>query len=609
MHHRHLLVRVGKGALVAALLLFGSESRAQDDATSAPEISAPALPKLSSPRLTSPSVDKAQQADAGADAEVDAGPADAGQAEAARDAAPPAEEPAKPEEEPAREAPPPPPPPAATVAPQASAVPEPLPPPPPAPPASAPPLERGEAAPVKFGDNVVFYLYAARGDKAPEQRARAATKALAGVMDKAKPEDVRVSRQGDVAVVMVGQTPIVQLGEIDAKISGDSSLDVHAANVAAQLRRAVETERQRSEIAKLVFSISLVVFFALIAVYLMRKLGEFADRARAWLEERGEGGLSVRIRDIEVLSPATIQSTALIAVGLGKLLGQFGVLYCWLVVVLSLFDATRGYTQRLTGFVLAPLSQMMTRLATSLPLLVILTIAGLAVYVLVRFVRLFFRSVERRETQVPWMPADLAGAASILIRAGIVLLALMLAGPVVTGDEQGAFARLSVVALAALGLASVPLLANGLVGTYVVFGRRLRVGQHVEIAGHVGRISGLDLMEVRVDGNGGELRFPHLYLLRQPTRVFGLRPRVSLDVVVAAEEKPLAVLTLLEQVANRFGREARVELVHADLRGLVYRVSVSTDSLNARSELSLAVLDALAADGIKLGLAESKVTA
>ncbi len=294
-------------------------------------------------------------------------------------------------------------------APPPSAVPEPLPPPPPAPPASAPPLQRGEAAPVKLGDSVVFSLYAARGDRPPEQRARAATKALSGIIEGAKGEDVRVTRQGDVAVVMVGQTPIVQLGETDAQIAGDSSLDVHAANVAAQLRRAIDTERQRSAIANLVFSISLVVFFALIAIYLMRKLGDIAERARIWLEERGEKGLTVRIRDIEVLSPATIQSTASIAVGLGKWLGQFGILYSWLVVVLSLFDATRGYTQRLTGFVLEPLSQMMTRFATSLPLLVILTIAGLAVFVVVRFVRLFFRSVERRETVVPWMPAELAG--------------------------------------------------------------------------------------------------------------------------------------------------------------------------------------------------------
>jgi small-conductance mechanosensitive channel len=593
MHYRHLLVRVGLGALVAALLLFGRESRAQEGTTPALAPSAaPASPEPVKAKAPSGAPDAGVVTDAGADAVDAAGAEDAAVEDAAVEQA----------------APEPPPPPVEKAAPPPSAVPEPLPPPPPAPPASAPPLERGEAAPVKLGDTVVFSLFAPRGERPPEQRARAATKALGGIIETAKGEDVRVTRQGEVAVVMVGQTPIVQLGETDAKLAGDSSLDVHAANVAAQLRRAIETERKRSAIAKLVFSISLVVFFALIAVYLMRKLGDFADRARVWLEERGDKGLTVRIRDIEVLSPATIQSTALVALGLGKWLGQFGILYTWLVVVLSLFDATRGYTQRLTGFVVAPLSEMMTRLATSLPLLVILSIAGLAVYVLVRFVRLFFRSVERRETVVPWMPAELAGAASVVIRAGIILLALMLAGPVVTGDDQGALSRLSTVALAALGLAAVPLLANGLIGTYVVFARRLRVGHHVEIAGHSGRIAGLDLMEVRLEERTrGELRFPHLYLLRQPTRVFGLRPRISLDVVVAADEKPLAVLTLLEQVGNRLGRDVSVELVHADLRGLVYRITLSSDSTASRSELSLAVLDALSSEGIKLGLGESKV--
>lgn len=472
------------------------------------------------------------------------------------------------------------------------------------PPASSVAIERSEPAAVRIGDTPVFSLYAPRGAKAPEERARSATKALAGVLDKAKGDDVRVSRQGDAIVVLVGQTPIIQLSEADAQLSGDSTLDVHAANVAAALRRAIDTERRRSEVAQSVFSISLVVFFALIAFYLMRKLGEFADRARQWLDEHGEKSLRLRVRDIEVLSPATAQSAALIAVSLGRLLGQFGIFYTWLVVVLSMFEATRGYTERLTGFVVEPLSQMMGRVATSLPLLVVAVIAGLAVFVLVRFVGLFFRSIERRETSVPWMPAELAAPTSVIVRVLIVLVALVLGGPIVTGDDGGAVARFGVVALAALGLASVPLVANALIGAYVLFARRLRVGQHVVIGGSEGRVAGLDLMEVRLeDADRGELRFPHLLLLRQPTRVFGIRPRVTLDVAVSSEVSVGNVRELLERVSLSLGRDVRVAVASADADGVLYRISVSPESFAARSDLQLAVLEALRSEGVKLGRA------
>jgi small-conductance mechanosensitive channel len=336
----------------------------------------------------------------------------------------------------------------------------------------------------------------------------------------------------------------------------------------------------------------------------MRKLGEFADRARRWLDEHGEQSLRVRVRDIEVLSPATAQATALIALSVGRLLGQFGIFYAWLVVVLSMFEATSGYTEKLTGLVVQPLSHMMGRIATSLPLLVVALIAALAVFVLVRFVGLFFRSIARRETTVPWMPAELAGPTSVIVRVLLVLLALLLGGPIVTGDDSGALSRLGVVALAALGLASVPLAANALVGAYVVFARRLRVGQHVQIGGSEGRIANVDLMEVRLeDGDQSELRFPHLLLLQRPTRVFGVRPRVSLDVAVMPDVNVSAVRELLEQASQGVGREARVQVQSADADGVVYRVSVSLDSFAARSALQLTLLDALRAEGVKLGRA------
>ena len=64
-----------------------------------------------------------------------------------------------------------------------------------------------------------------------------------------------------------------------------------------------------------------------------------------------------------------------------KWLGQAVIAYAWLVVALSLFDATRNYTQRLTGFVVLPASQLMERLASALPLLIVAVIASLAVFV------------------------------------------------------------------------------------------------------------------------------------------------------------------------------------------------------------------------------------
>jgi len=72
--------------------------------------------------------------------------------------------------------------------------------------------------------------------------------------------------------------------------------------------------------------------------------------------------------------------------------------------------------QKLTGFVVAPLSQLMARLATALPRRVA-ALAALAVFVLVRFVGLFFASVSRGEALLGWLPADLAAPTACCCRS------------------------------------------------------------------------------------------------------------------------------------------------------------------------------------------------
>lgn len=458
---------------------------------------------------------------------------------------------------------------------------------------------------MRLGETTVFTLRVAAGGKGPDERARLASKALAFAAEEAHSE-MRVVRQGDVLLVYAGKTLIVQLFEADA-LALDIPLDVLAANVASESQQALESERRRSRVQNNVYSLSLVVFFALIAFYVARKLGEVMQRARHWLEENGDRVLAIRVKGIELVTPAVLKSTALVSLGLAQWIGQLGIFVAWLAAVLSRFESTRGYTSELTRFLVSPFSQFMGRLAAALPLLVVASIAALFVFVLVRFLGLFFAGVSRRETSLTWLPADLAAPASVIFRVAVIICALIFAAPVVTGGTDGALGRAGAIALVALGLASVPLLASGLMGSVVLFGRRLRVGEHVEIDGRVGRIVGINLLELRLDtAERAELRIPHLMLFSRSLRGLGLRPRLSVEIVAAADASPSQVFPLLDQSAGRVGRDVTVELLSADVDGVVYRVSAACDSLDARSLLTASLLEGLSRAGVSLGRAPAR---
>lgn len=503
---------------------------------------------------------------------------------------------------------PPPPPPVVAKPPAASSSAEPAPVESQAPvPASAsvPAPSASQARPlaheVKVRDKVVYTFRAARGGRAPMDRAKSAQGALDTLMAHGSElGDVRFEETQGTAVVYVGKTPVFTLGPEDVEASGEASLGVLAAQVTARLSDAVSSERKRSAIATTVFSVSLLVFSALIAFWLLGRSSDLAEKLRTWMAENPERLAAIRLGKIEVVSAGAARGGTSIALTLGYRLTQFAIGYAWLIFGLSLFESTRGYTEKLTGLMLTPLYALATRVGSGLPVFLVAGIAVLAVSVLVRFVGLFFDSVARGDTKITWLSRDLARPTSTLVRFGIVVTALVLASPLITGESDGALSRVGLVALVAVALASTPLLASASVGAVMIYGRRIKKGELVEFGGRAGRVSEVRLLDVRLEDAGAcDVSVPHLLGLFHPTRVHRHPPLASVDVVVDATAPQAEVERALLEAARSISSRGRVELIFLDGSGAHWRVHSATH--RGETTLGRAVQDALEKLGVGLG--------
>jgi small-conductance mechanosensitive channel len=186
----------------------------------------------------------------------------------------------------------------------------------------------------------------------------------------------------------------------------------------------------------------------------------------------------------------------------------------------------------------------------------------------------------------------------VLLRGAIVVAALVFAAPLVTGSADDSLARLGTIVLWALGLAAVPVFATGLLGAAVIFNRRLGVGEHVRIRGQLGRVTRINLLELRLASNGSEWRVPHLLLLTQPLERLGATPRVSVELTVRREHEAAAVLAVLREAANGVGKDVSAEIADVELTHVRYRLTVTLGSLDDRSALLGAALGALYAAGL-----------
>lgn len=477
----------------------------------------------------------------------------------------------------------------------------------PPPPSSAPtPSASASQAPtttaeVKVRDKVVFAFRAPRGGRAPLDRAKAAQAALDTLMAHgAELGEVRFEETQGTAVVFVGKTPIFTLGPEDVEATGEATLGVLAAQITARLSDAVSSERKRTAIATTVFSVSLLVFSALIAFWLLGRASDLAERLRTWMTENPERLGAIRLGKIEVVSAGAARGGSSIALTLGYRLTQIAIGYAWLIFGLSLFESTRGYTEKLTGLMLTPLYALATRVGSALPVFLVAGIAVVAVSVLVRFVGLFFDSVARGDTKITWLSRDLARPTSTLVRFGIIVTALVLASPLITGESDGALSRVGLVALVAVALGSTPLLASATVGAVMIYGRRLKKGELVEFGGRAGRVNEVRLLDVRLDDAGAcDVSVPHLLGLLHPTRVHRHPPLASVDIVVDPTAPQAEVEKGLLEAAHSISSRGRVELVFLDGSGAHWRVYSATH----RGDLTLgrAVQDALTKLGVGLG--------
>jgi hypothetical protein len=311
---------------------------------------------------------------------------------------------------------------------------------------------------------------------------------------------------------------------------------------------------------------------------------------------------ALKLGRIEVVRPVAIRGAVSIALALAHRIAQFAIAYSWLIFALSRFEATRDYTDRLAGFVLVPLSALIGRVGAALPLFVVAAIAAVALGVAVRFVGLFFGGVARGETHVSWLSRDLAGPTSVIVRAGMVLVSIVLAAPLITGTDDGTLSRAGVVALAALGIACTPVLACAAAGLPAVFLRRVKPGDFVEAGGRTGVVRDVTLLElVLEDALGCEVHVPQLLGLWHPTRIIGHAALATIEISVDPNERPAKVEEALVSAAVASCDRARVDLVSLDAEGSRWRVAGIPKHGTGAASLADAVAQAIAEQGIALG--------
>lgn len=452
---------------------------------------------------------------------------------------------------------------------------------------------------VRVRDVLVVTLQLSDGGMAAHERARRANAAIDRALGAATGKHVHIEQKSGRSIIFIGEQPVVELTADDAAVAGEGSLDLYAASVAARVTDILHAEEQRNQVIRTVRSIVYSIVSLVLALFLMQKLGLWTTRARRWVESNPQKMPAIRFKSIEVVRSPVLHGAALMAISVAKWFAYVGTVYTCLILVLSQFDTTRSFTGRLAEVVLSPISTLMSRVATLLPLSVIVAIGAVVLLILLRFIALFFASVERGETPLDRLSPTLAAPTSLIVRFGLVIAALLLA-PTLTGNVDGTFAKLGQLAVAAVGLATVPIITTVLIGMRVLYTGRLAVGQWVSIGAITGRVLELTLFETRVWSSGGfTARVPHLSLLWQPVRTIPGNAH-QLTLVIKPTHDLAGVVGAMSTLVNQAGSDAQVTVQSVSADRVSILVQVVTPETKDKNSLLFELLHLLAERGVAL---------
>jgi hypothetical protein len=338
---------------------------------------------------------------------------------------------------------------------------------------------RRAAAPVLFAEHEVLSFAVAGTLQTAEKRAAEASRAISRAFAAQSYEKVRAETNRESARIFVGEEPVFSLTIEDAEAAGIDSVEAYAALVVEKLQDAYQTEQRRLSFAQGLFSTSLVVFLGLLTSWLLVHLRRWQIQLQRALDDLPEEEPTIQVRGIELLSPAVARSSGSIALFLGRWFLSAVAVYAWLAWCFSLFDLTRGYTERLTSIVVRPVGDLITRLAQAFPLFVVALILAGFVLLLLRFIGLFLAAIPKQSRSFGGIRAELARPLSFLVRIAVAAISLAIGAPLVTGAPDGAFSRIGLLAVALLAVASLPFLSMAMTGALVLIRQGLKSGDCV----------------------------------------------------------------------------------------------------------------------------------
>ncbi|MBB6235469.1 small-conductance mechanosensitive channel [Pedobacter sp. AK013] len=357
-----------------------------------------------------------------------------------------------------------------------------------------------KGAPVVFGSDTLYYIYAKLGSFSANDRARAVTERLERIGDTPgySADSLKISTAEQSTDLLYGSSLLLSITDQDA-LWAKKDRKGYTESIKKKILTALEQYRKDNSwqvILEEILLTLLVVAVVILLIYLINTL--FKKLSKKIISVDGRLKEGIRIKNYELLDAAHQQNAITIILKVIRYGVIILVIYLAFPVLFGIFPFTRDLSVNLLSYILSPLKKIGLSIWNYIPdLMTILVLLVVFRYVL-RLVRFIKTEIERGKLTIPGFYKDWANPTYQIIRVLILAFMLIVIFPYLPGSDSGVFKGVSVFMGVLFTFGSAGALGNVVAGLVLTYMRAFKIGDRVKIGDVTGDITEKTLLVTRV---------------------------------------------------------------------------------------------------------------
>lgn len=345
--------------------------------------------------------------------------------------------------------------------------------------------------PVIFKKDTLFYVYSKIGPYKPADRVNTIERRLASLVKDADfdPDSLYMSESELSTDIWFQDRVIFSVTDLDAKAENLSRKKL-AEKELLVMRTVLNRELKSMSIKSILLQAGLTILELLIIYFLIKYINKLFVWTRRWLiDARGRILKGIKFRGYEFLDTERELKVALLLNNILRWLVIIFVLYLALPILFSIFPWTRGWAEKLFGYVLDPLTNVLSSIFNYIPNLFTIGVIYLVTKYAIQFISFMAGEIEKGSLVIRGFYPDWAKPTFGIVRVLMYAFMFIVIFPYLPGSDSPVFQGVSVFLGVLFSLGSSTAISNLVAGLVITYMRPFKIGDRIKI----GEITGLVL--------------------------------------------------------------------------------------------------------------------